>query len=187
MIMKKTIACEQLTYQLLCTIRQFNIFDDEAHYFGGSQPLYTSEIHVIDYIGGREGLCASDIAREMGVTRGAVSQILKKLEKKGYLIRKADPDNKLRFNLELSEKGRMAYNKHQEYHGYLEAMIDELTENSGSGEREIIYDFLARLEKRLLPVSPEDGVKSGLVPNQEEMHRQKKSRKNVKIKEGIRR
>lgn len=174
--MKKNITCEELTYQLLCTIRQFNIFDDEAHYFGGSQPLYTSEIHVIDYIGSREGLCASDIAREMGVTRGAISQILKKLEKKGYLTKTADPDNKLRFNLGLSDLGRQAYEKHQEYHGYLEAMIDELTECSDSGERRIIYDFLARLEKRLLPVSSEDGVKSGLVPDREEMHRQRESR-----------
>lgn len=166
------VTSAQLTYQLLCTIRQFNIFDEKAHYFGGDQPLYTAEIHVLSCIGGRRGLCASDVAREMGVTRGAVSQILKKLEKKGYLVKEADPGNKLRFLLGLSEKGIRAYRKHLEYHRYLDAMIGELTGQSDGRSRDIIYDFLSSLEKRLLPVSATDGIKSGMVPDEEEMKRQ---------------
>lgn len=174
--MEKKITSEELTYQLLCTIRQFNIFDDEAHYFGGEQPLYTSEIHVLSCIGDNVGFCASDIARTLGVTRGAISQMLKKLEKKGYLTREADPDNKLRFILGLSAKGVKAYEKHLEYHSYLESMIRELTSDAKGGEREIICCFLARLEKRLLPESGEDGVKSGLLPGREEMRQKRTGR-----------
>lgn len=177
MDMKNNITSEQLTYQLLCTVRQFNIFDEEAHYFGGDQPLYTAEIHVIGCIGTDQGLCASDIARKLGVTRGAVSQILKKLEKKGYLLRTADPDNKLRFILSLSEKGMKAYGMHLEYHRYLESVITELTKEDDAVSRDAVYDFLSRLERRLICVSREDGVKSGLVPDENEMRRQLKEEK----------
>lgn len=178
--MDKKITSQDLTYQLLCTIRQFNIFDEKAHYFGGEQPLYTSEIHVLSCIGDNGGFCASDIARTLGVTRGAISQMLRKLEKKGYLTREADPDNKLRFILGLSPKGVKAYEKHLEYHAYLENMIRELTDGAGDGEREAICGFLASLENRLLPESGEDGVKSGLLPERDVARRRQSGNEREK-------
>lgn len=48
-------------------------------------------------------------------------------------------------------------------------MIQELTAGTADHERETICGFLARLEKRLLPESGEDGMKSGLLPGLDEM------------------
>ena len=70
-----------------------------------------------------------------------------------------------------------AYGMHLEYHRYLESVITELTKEDDAASRDAVYDFLSRLERRLICVSREDGVKSGLVPDENEMRRQLKEEK----------
>lgn len=48
----------------------------------------------------------STIARNMGVDASSLSRLLGTLEKKGYLERAIDPDNRTRIALQLTEEGR---------------------------------------------------------------------------------
>lgn len=58
--------------------------DQMPKQFGTGRDLSHTEIHLIEIIGDNKDLGVTDIARLIGVTKGAVSQTLKRLEKKGW-------------------------------------------------------------------------------------------------------
>ena len=84
--------------------------------FGTAVELHSSEIHLIEVIGENEGLSVTEIARLLGVTKGAVSQTLKKLELKNLAAKKADPTNTSRALVELTTQGWEAFNAHERWH-----------------------------------------------------------------------
>jgi DNA-binding MarR family transcriptional regulator len=84
--------------------------------FGTEEELYSSEIHLIEAIGDNRDLSVTDISRVLGVTKGAVSQTLKKIEKKGLAAKHADPMNSSRVSVELTSKGKVAFYAHRHWH-----------------------------------------------------------------------
>ena len=84
--------------------------------FGTEEELYSSEIHLIEVVGESKNLSVTDIAGQLGVTKGAISQTLKKIEKKGLAVKKPDPDNSSRMFVELTTKGKVAFFAHQHWH-----------------------------------------------------------------------
>ena len=59
--------------------QRFSQMDSKARYFGTAHRLSLAEIHLIDYIGYHTECFANDIARDLGVTKGAVSQTMRRL------------------------------------------------------------------------------------------------------------
>ena len=84
--------------------------------FGTDIELHSSEIHLIEVIGENAGLSVTDIAGLLGVTKGAVSQTLKKLETKNLANKKEDPTNTSRALVELTLRGREAFDAHKRWH-----------------------------------------------------------------------
>jgi len=75
--------------------------------------LYHSERHMLDKIGDHPEMNVTDFARELGVTKGAVSQILKKLEDKRVVRRYKSGNNRKEVFLELTETGKAVYLAHK--------------------------------------------------------------------------
>ena len=98
------------------------------HDFGTSVPLYRAEIHTIRAIGENTGINVTKLAEDMGVTKGAVSQTITKLVRKG-LVRKtfAEHDAK-EIHLELTEPGWIGFHNHQQFHM---SMFDTVREYFG--------------------------------------------------------
>lgn len=84
--------------------------------FGQAGPLTPSEIHTVDAIGCEEGILMSELAARLGVTKGAVTQIVKRLEHKDIVRRSPHPDDSRSVIVALSEKGKSAYRAHEEVH-----------------------------------------------------------------------
>ena len=80
-------------------------------YFPGEK-LLMREVHVLIKIGFDGIDNVSELANKMGVTNGAVSQYLSKLEKKGFINRIQDSNDKRQFSVVLTEKGKQLYNLH---------------------------------------------------------------------------
>ena len=61
-------------------------------------------------IGGmaNHGGSASDLIRQLGVTKQAASQLIDTLVIRGYLERSVDPDDRRRLSIDLTERGRGA-------------------------------------------------------------------------------
>ncbi|MGD9182483.1 MAG: MarR family transcriptional regulator, partial [Desulfobacterales bacterium] len=64
--------------------------------------LYPSEIHLLLVIKNDIDSNATKIAKQLSLTKGAISQTLSRLEKKGIIFKTKDPYNKNELNLSLT-------------------------------------------------------------------------------------
>jgi DNA-binding MarR family transcriptional regulator len=111
--------------------------------------LYPSEIHLLLVIKNDIDSNATKIANQLGLTKGAVSQTLSRLEKKGIILKTKDPYNKNELNLSLTGLGKEAYELcHSTKMAFIEAH-DELLAKLNSKEKEVILNFLQHMEKAI--------------------------------------
>ena len=117
--------------------------------FGTGHPLTPSEIHTIEAIGDDPGINGRDLAEKMGVTKGAVSQMVKKLSHRG-LIKKARSINNEREVLHLlTQSGWRAYRGHETFHKHLFADFITSLGDVPLKHFEILDALLPRLDQYL--------------------------------------
>lgn len=104
--------------------------------------LYPNEIHTVEYIAQSSTTNMTDIANQLGLTKGAVSKMIAKLENMGLLVRYKYQPNQKEIYIHLTQLGVEAYEGHKEYHqdmwkrlsGYFAALDQE--------HQGVIVDFL---------------------------------------------
>lgn len=84
--------------------------------FGGGEPLFPQEIHFVSACAWAGGASVSDLCRRFGTTRGAASQMVGKLVRKGLLAKRRDPEKGSRLIVEPTEKGLAAHRAHMAFH-----------------------------------------------------------------------
>ena len=97
--------------------------------YGTGGPLYSSEIHTIQAIGKSIGINVTQLAEKMGVTKGAVSQMVSKLVEKGMVRKTRAQDNAKEVVLELTELGRIGFRTHERFDM---KVLDSVREYCGS-------------------------------------------------------
>ena len=103
--------------------------DRVPHDFGVDELLTRSEIHLVATIAEEEDKSVTELARIKGVTKGAVSQMLARLEKKGLIEKRTDPENNSRAMIRLTPKGRQANEGHDLVHEMIcQAFLDGVGE-----------------------------------------------------------
>jgi DNA-binding MarR family transcriptional regulator len=121
--------------------------DRKTRYYGTDQPLYEAEIHMIKSIEENEGIHVTGLADMLGVTKGAVSQIIQKLVRKGMIVKDVDPRNLSRLVLRLTPKGETAYCHHEELHQKFDVLFNSALENASEKKKAFLHDFLNALDK----------------------------------------
>ncbi|NOW88475.1 DNA-binding MarR family transcriptional regulator [Clostridium beijerinckii] len=119
--------------------------DKKTRYFGTDVPIFHSEIHIIKAIAEHPGIHVGGLADILGVTKGSVSEILKKLERKALVVKEIDNLNLSRYSLSLSEKGKKAHSNHMYYHSILNSMFEDELENTSEYELEFLSNFLSSM------------------------------------------
>lgn len=109
--------------------------------------IYRSEIHIMNVIGYYPDIHISEIARKFGVTKGAISKTIKKLEKKGLVEKVIDRTNNTRTLVRLTEKGLKAYDAHERYHNEYDRDMFSFLENLNEHELDIIANFLEKANR----------------------------------------
>lgn len=111
--------------------------------------LYPNEIHAVEYIATSSTTNQTDLAVKQGITRGAVSKMVSKLESLGLLQRYKYYSTQKEIFLHLTELGVRAYDGHKAYHAdmwqNLTAYFDGLTEE----QQATILDFLRKYEEEM--------------------------------------
>ena len=138
-------AVERIIEDFMVMIEKINMTGKKPHRFNIDVDIFRSEIHIIKLIGDYSILHVSEIARKFGVTKGAVSQILKKLEKKGLIRKELDETNNTRLLVGLTEKGKKAYLGHEEHHRHHDRDMLDFVENLNEHELEIIQTFISKV------------------------------------------
>jgi len=110
---KKKITRE-LVELFIRVVERYNALEKIPVTAGSRHKVYHSERHMIDRVGDQPGMNLTEFARSIGVTKGAVSQVVSKLETKGLVRRiRAEADAKTVY-LELTPAGRDLYEKRKQ-------------------------------------------------------------------------
>lgn len=134
---------------MLVTIVHKAAFIDNQPVDLGDGLLSAAEIHLIDMAGIFPSAHISELAVRLGVTKGAVSQMVQKLEKKGYLTRTKEGDNRKNICLQLTRSGRTAFYWHQELHRSVDVQILSLLNNLEEGEQLRILEIFSCMSETL--------------------------------------
>jgi len=122
--------------------------------FGTDELLTSAEIHLVEIVGSNEGrLSVTDLAGLLGVTKGAISQTLKKLEYKGLTEKHPDPENSSRAIVGLTTKGKTAFFAHRHWHETMDGGFREYFHNLDQDRIDFMAEFLRKYEtflKRIL-------------------------------------
>ncbi len=136
-----------ISYRLLTIAWQLFDSDAKFQYYGTDQLLYEAEIHMIMNIKDNPELHLSALAEKLGVTRGAVSQVIKKLEKKGMLLKSQSQTNRSMLQISLTPKGETAYNQHRRYHEEFDKAVNKILNAATPEEQVFLKKFLDNLEE----------------------------------------
>lgn len=134
---------------LLNVISEFYENDSKVRTFGTDTELYHSEINMIDYIKKHPNLHISGVARDLGVTRGAVSQTVLRLERKQMIVKEASPENSAKIIMRLTPKGEAACLDHEQGHKMYSAVISEILSKSEEDQLAFLEDFLSQFKNAI--------------------------------------
>src|SRR5271169_3734262 len=111
--MDMTKASRDIMELFIQAVHKYNALEKVPVKAGSKHDLYHSERHLLDKIGDSPGMNVTEFARAVGITKGAVSQVVTKLEKKGFVRRYKRSSNDKEVFLELTRAGREIYIKHK--------------------------------------------------------------------------
>lgn len=111
------------TYRL---INKYNQKAKTAKRYGTEDLLYSAEVHMIEMIGSYEAITTTKLAEKLGITKGAVSQITRKLLEKDLIIKIPSAQRSNEVLISLTDKGRIVYSYHQSMHEKMLGKIDSV-------------------------------------------------------------
>lgn len=106
-------ATKKITDLLIQMVNKYNALEKVPLTLKKGHTLYHSERHMIDNIGENPQMNITEFAESLGVTKGAVSQVVSKLEKKGMVRRRRKSDNEKEVILSLTREGADLYRMHK--------------------------------------------------------------------------
>lgn len=139
----------KISYTLLRLVTKLSEIDKQTSYYGTDKQLFYAEIHIIKTIKENEGIHVTGIAKKLGVTKGAVSQIIMKLQKKDMIIKEIDPNNLSKLVLRLTTKGETAYVHHEKIHQEFDNIVNKVLKDSSEEQKIFLKNFLNTLDKKI--------------------------------------
>ncbi|MBN2526468.1 MAG: MarR family transcriptional regulator [Deltaproteobacteria bacterium] len=136
----------QIIEQLRRIARKKSELEKAPHEYGTGILMQHAEMYLVEILGQNEGMSVTRIAGIMQITKGAVSQTLKKLESKKLVQKFPDPVNASRTLLYLSSEGKRVLRAHQVWHRKVDGGFNEYLESLKGNDVLIIRDFLNRYE-----------------------------------------
>lgn len=116
-------------------------FFEKPHKYAADDSLYMREVHFVVEIGSMGAPTMSEVANRMNVTQGAVTQMATRLEKKGYVIRQKDTQDKRVTTISLTEKGKILCEEHIAYDQKEYAVVSEMLKEFSDEELEKLIRY----------------------------------------------
>ena len=138
-----------VSHALLGIMTRFQEIERQCCKFGTDVDIHMAEIHTIMAIQNNEGVHVGGLAECLGVTKGSVSELLRRLERKGLAYKAKDPLKMTRLNVFLTEKGKTANSHHTCFHSQLDGLVDQAMGTRSPEEIKSIVSFLTEILDRL--------------------------------------
>ncbi len=128
-------------------VRNLAYFDKRLHVYDIKEPLYSSEIHIICIIAENPDIHVTGIAKRMGFSKSAASQMLAKLEKRGMLLKGVSPDKLTKLTFSLTDSGRKVYEFHEELHREFHLRFQAILSDRSEEEQNMLQNFFTDLSR----------------------------------------
>ncbi len=134
--------------------RYISLFDNTLYQYY-DQTLYATEVHALNVIQRRSSTNLTQLSQLTHRTKGAISQMITKMEKQGIVRKTVNPANKSEILLELTPKGECICKHHQQaklsvFRMYMNAMgefSDEDFQNANQVLSRIIQITMGKTTK----------------------------------------
>ena len=118
--------------------------DRTPHDLGCGQPVTRAELHLVSTIAANGDRSVTELARDRGVTKGAISQLLARLEKKGLIEKRVDEANASRLLVRLTAEGQLVHQAHDQLHDLICGFFVEEVGDLDEETLVLIKEFLDR-------------------------------------------
>ena len=140
---------ESVMAQLQRVVNQVLLLNKKSVFTYRGVEFYPSEVHLMLVIDDGNDTNATRMAEELGVTKGAVSQALSRLERKDVLVKSKDTSNKNELTLSFTPFGAEVVRYYRDHtagvfdgpRGYLGTLTEK--------DRETVLRFLDEVEGAL--------------------------------------
>ncbi len=103
--------------------------------------IHTTDLECLDLILMQQQVSAGDLARATGLTSGAVTALIDRLEKAGYVTRTTDPNDRRRQQVRIRGE---AVEPIQAVYAPLQTQMFRLWSSFSARELELIANFISR-------------------------------------------
>lgn len=128
----------------------------KPHDFGDGQIVYHSEVFLLVHIEKHKGSSVTELARILDMTKGSVSEVLKKLAQKGFIIKEQSPENASKIMINISDKGKEILEKHEKIHSNIESKFKKYYETLAEDELKFLEEFFSKFEDFLNEINDKD-------------------------------
>ena len=111
---------------------------------GEYKELTVNDMHVIEAIDIHDAKNMTTVAKSLSVTTGTLTISVNGLVKKGYVERTRSEEDRRVVLISLTEKGRKAFVRHQQFH---QEMIDAIIDGLNKEEQVILEKALSNLNQ----------------------------------------
>lgn len=126
-----------LINQFLKILHLYSVINRKPKDYGTGDLLFFTEIHTIAMVGSNREINMTRLADLMGVTRGAISQTIRKLVAKDLII-KLNTTNRKEINLRLSEKGMLVYKGQESFQNEIFTFAGTLYEKAKAEDIQVV-------------------------------------------------
>ncbi|MBE6049017.1 MAG: MarR family transcriptional regulator [Clostridium sp.] len=130
-------------------VNKYNTWDKITRSYGTDVKLSKTEIHTINIIGKNKDINLTKLANIQGITKGAVSQMINRLIKKGLLTKSVSQESEAQIRFNLTEKGIVAFKSHKKMHVETHTDFFNTLKNMSDSEYDIMINMLNSFEEFL--------------------------------------
>jgi DNA-binding MarR family transcriptional regulator len=131
----------------------YSVINRKPKDYGTGDLLYLTEIHTITVVAANKEINMTRLAEIMGVTKGAISQTIRKLVNKNLIIKQNSDKSKREYNLLLSEKGKIVLDGQKSMQKEIFAFATSLYESAKPHDRVMVQRLFraisANMEERV--------------------------------------
>lgn len=125
----------------------YSVIEKKPKDYGTGDLLHFTEIHTIAEIAKNEGINMTELSDMMGVTKGAISQTIRKLMQKNLIIK--ENANRKEFNLRLSEKGMKVLKGQESFQKELFEFAGPLFDHAEPHDRELVRRLFVAISSNM--------------------------------------
>ncbi len=111
--------------------------------------LYSSEAHAIDRIGAASDINMTALSVQLGLTKGAISKMVRKLEGMGLIRRYQYMTNRKEVYLMLTPLGEKVRVDHNLFHESTNGGLRDFMAGLNPAQMELITEFLSRYQHQI--------------------------------------